>query len=258
MVVYKVRQGDVFGNFTVLQERKVQRGSSVKRFERQLLCQCVCGSKKWYRLSRIVTGETKSCGCLTNVTHGGHGTRLYNTWGHMRARCYNPHDKRYASYGGRGITVCDEWKNSFEAFRDWALSTGYNDSLTIDRIDVNGNYCPENCRWANELQQSNNRRSNRMIEYKGQVYTAAELARKVGISYMVMMARLQKGYSIEEAVSLEDKRNLRLVEYNGKTYTAAELAREVGVKYETLVKRLKTGKSVEDAIKRVDMRKPAR
>lgn len=257
MVVYKVNQGDVFGNFTVLQERSIQRGSGVKRFERQLLCRCVCGSEKWYRLSRIVTGETKSCGCMTNVKHGGRSTRLYNTWGHMRARCYNPHDKRYASYGGRGIIVCDAWKNSFEAFRDWALSTGYKDTLTIDRIDVNGNYCPENCRWVDVLTQNNNKRSNRMIEYKGKSYTAAELARTVGISYMVLMTRLKKGWGLEKALSLEDKRSPCLIRYKGKAYTVAELARETGVEYATLVKRLKHGKTVEEAVQNIDMRKHA-
>lgn len=135
-------------------------------------CLCDCGKHKLVSLTHLQDGHTKSCGCLqketsrvigkNNTKHGMHGTRIYNIWRGMKSRCYYNHNKCYNIYGGRGIIVCDEWldKNiGFINFFEWSVRNGYDDSLTIDRIDTNGNYEPSNCRWITMLEQQSNKRN---------------------------------------------------------------------------------------------------
>jgi hypothetical protein len=134
--------------------------------------------------------------------HGKRHTRLYTTYANIKTRCYNTKNIRYKHYGARGITMCDEWLNDFQAFYDWAMANGYQEELTIDRIDVNGNYEPSNCRWVNWRGQQNNRGNNHLIEFNGQVHTMAEWARISEIPYQTLARRINTyGWSVERALT---------------------------------------------------------
>lgn len=132
--------------------------------------------------------------------HGETKTRLFKIWSSMHERCERPKHKHYHSYGGRGITICPEWRE-FMPFANWARANVYSDNLTIDRIDNNGNYEPSNCRWVTVKEQQNNKRTNRIIFYKGERYTLTQLAEKVGIKKTTLKERLNMGWSIEDAVN---------------------------------------------------------
>lgn len=135
--------------------------------------------------------------------HGMSNTRLYHIWEGMKRRCKNPKAKNYKNYGGKGISICDEWDRSFEVFYEWAMANGYEDGLTLDRIDVNGNYEPSNCRWASWEEQENNRSNNKYIEYNGQTKTIAEWTRIFGKPRHIVYHRLKRGWSIEKALTTE-------------------------------------------------------
>ena len=133
--------------------------------------------------------------------HGGCGTRLYIVWQSMKQRCNDPNCKSFPNYGGRGISVCPEWKDSFPAFRDWSMSHGYSDELTIDRKNVNQGYSPENCRWATMKEQANNTRRNRRVLYNGISHTVTEWSESTGIAPSCLRARLDRGWNAEKALT---------------------------------------------------------
>lgn len=172
-------------------------------------CKCDCGNHTDVLGTSLKNQKTRSCGCLHNEscsangkknrTHGLKSTRLYGIWHGMRLRCYTTTNKDYERYGGRGIKVCDEWQ-SFEPFYQWAMANGYQDALTLDRIDNDGDYCPENCRWATQKEQQNNRRSNRLITHNGETHTIAEWNRIKGFGKWVIGNRLRDGWDIGSAV----------------------------------------------------------
>lgn len=136
------------------------------------------------------------------VTHNGSNDRLYGIWINMKHRCNNPNDPRYYDYGGRGITVCNEWLHSYENFKDWSMRNGYTERLSIDRINVNGNYEPSNCRWATNKEQQNNMRSNRLLTYLGETHTVSEWAEITGINKSTISKRIDRsGWSIERALT---------------------------------------------------------
>lgn len=154
--------GQRFGYLTVIDRAESVGSDRGLRWN----CQCDCGKQVIVPSARLRQGKTKSCGCMQKqiiaekmTKHGMRDTRLYRIWCGMKARCTNPHVKDFRNYGGRGVSVCSEWLEQFDQFADWALEHGYDDSLTIDRIDVNGNYEPANCRWVTKAEQNRNKRA---------------------------------------------------------------------------------------------------
>ena len=130
----------------------------------------------------------------------GSRTRLYVIWCHMIERCYNARSWAFANYGGRGVQVCEEWRNSFVAFREWAITNGYDNMLTLDRIDNDGNYEPSNCKWSTDKEQSNNRRTNRLLTYRGETKTMTQWAETIGMPVGTFKRRLYYGWSVEKAI----------------------------------------------------------
>lgn len=160
--------GKKFGRLTVIKRAEDKKGKTYWH------CRCECGKEKNVCASHLTSGKIVSCGCSSvdriselNKTHGMSNIRIYNIWTGIKNRCYNKNHITYKNYGGRGITVCQEWLDDFMNFYEWAMNNGYSDELSIDRIDVNGNYEPSNCRWATAKEQGNNRRTNIFIEVCG-------------------------------------------------------------------------------------------
>lgn len=187
-------------------------------------CKCECGNIVIVRGSAITSGNTKSCGCKTNEyisnankTHGETHTKIYRVWSNMKNRCYNKKTKRYEDYGGRGISVCTEWVNSYESFRDWAFANGYKEDLTIDRIDNNGNYCPQNCKWVTRYEQNINKRNNIEIAIDGETKCLSEWCFKFGINRSTVNTRVRMcGWTYEKALTTKINKKHRRKSYERK------------------------------------------
>ena len=198
--------GKRFGRLTVIEYAGVKNCSS------QWKCRCDCGKIKTVRGANLTSGVTRSCGCLcgeSHVTHDGSDTRLYRIWYGIIRRTEDSNRKEYANYGGRGIKMCPEWRSDFAVFREWATLNGYNDSLSIDRIDPDGNYCPENCRWATKSVQERNKRTTPLLVVNGVARTAAEWSEISGISADRIRKRKRNGWSDKNAVFTPIDPNLK-------------------------------------------------
>lgn len=195
--------GCKFGDLTVI--RQVE---SRKR-QRFWLCACSCGKTTIVGTGNLTSGKTKSCGHRKSPKkHGKAGTRIYGIYQNMKQRCGNPNNTNYKSYGGRGIKVCRDWQESFESFFEWALSNGYDKNLELDRINVNGDYSPDNCRWITHLEQCQNRRTNVKITINGVTKTLSEWAQETGIPYKTILSRHfhgKKGVKLIEPVKKKRK-----------------------------------------------------
>lgn len=188
--------GQRFGRLTVIGID--DRGTRKTYF----YCKCDCGNVKSIRSDSLLAGAIQSCGCLkaeqdrinleANHKHKMSHTRPYEIWQGMKGRCYNLHDARYDRYGGRGIKVCEEWRENFSAFYEWALANGYSDDLTIDRIDNDKDYTPENCRWADAKTQSRNRESNIKITIGNATKTLTEWCEMFELDYKTIIARYHR------------------------------------------------------------------
>jgi len=181
-------------------------------------CKCTCGGEAVASSHSLICGNTKSCGCLQKekaskhlisitATHGlsrdksGNKTRLFRIWTGMKTRCYNQNDHAYMRYGGRGITICEEWLD-FKTFHDWAMNNGYLDALTIERKELSGNYEPSNCIWDTMKTQANNRRNSHYITYMGITKTMKQWADELGMPYQNLFSRIKLGWSTDEALSI--------------------------------------------------------
>lgn len=203
----KVLTGKIYGRLVV-----VERNYNMNKGGVWWTCQCSCGNIKSVKGSNLINGGTKSCGCYKSecssarikailTTHGGTGTRLHKIWECMKSRCSYSKGDAYKNYGGRGITVCDEWKNDFVKFYDWALVNGYKDDLTLDRINVNGNYEPSNCRWVTRKEQNRNTRKTIYLTFNNETKCLKDWSEFYGLPYHVLKYRYHKGWSIEKALA---------------------------------------------------------
>lgn len=199
--------GQRFGRLVAIRPNGKQ-GNNIK-----WLCRCDCGNEITTNVSSLTRGKTKSCGCLRKeitskqfTKHGGRLDHLYAIYCSMKKRCKNPNDNHYEFYGGKGVKVCDEWQSNYASFKEWALQNGYSPKLSIDRIDVNGNYEPSNCRWVTMKEQANNKTNNKFIEYQGETHTIAEWARIKGLSYFSLYQRIMvHKWDIERAMTQKQR-----------------------------------------------------
>lgn len=270
--------GDKINLLTILETYSKNIGTQNVTYAR---CKCDCGNEVITKLTSIASENTKSCGCLRdekarqrcieqNTTHGASNdheyARLYRIYLAMRRRCYSKNSKCYPNYGKRGITVCQEWLDNYLTFKNWSLSNGYDDTKSIDRIDVNGNYCPENCQWASNIVQANNKRSNVYVEAWGERKTLAEWTRdhRCNASNSGMIKyRITAGWKPENAIStpkLDHTRcygeagrnaNLGLIKAFGENKTISQWLRDDRCKLNhahTFYNRLAAGWHPEDII----------
>lgn len=198
----KVNPGDQFGRLTAVE--RVQSKSGHQRW----LFACECGKRIEVFVSNTKTGNTQSCGCLNRerireckTKHGFTHTRLYQALNDMIQRCYNPRNTHYKDYGGRGISVCEEWRNNRATFFSWALKHGYQDNLQIDRIDTNGNYTPNNCRFVTCQENQNNKRNNHKLELDGVTHSVLEWASLTEIKMNTLWTRINRQWSVRDALT---------------------------------------------------------
>lgn len=198
--------GQRFGRLIAIEQaNKGEKGRSIWK------CVCDCGREKNVSISDLRRGNTTSCGCYRKETassrnkeikkkHGETHTRLYSIWRGMKKRCTVDTYDSFHRYGGRGIKICSEWLENFSEFSKWAKENGYKDNLTLDRIDVNGNYCPENCRWVSMKEQSRNRRTNHNLTFCGNTHTISEWSEITGIGKRTILERLHRGWTVDKAL----------------------------------------------------------
>lgn len=194
--------GKKYGRLIVLNKEPSQKTRST-----MWKCQCECGNIVVVRADSLKRKLTQSCGCLCKekiTKHNMCKTKLYIAWDAMKQRCYNKNNKRYKHYGGRGIKICDEWldkENGFINFYNWSMQNEYADNLTIDRIDVNGNYEPDNCRWITNKEQQSNKTNNHFITYNNETHTITEWGKIYNINEGTICSRLQNGWNVERALT---------------------------------------------------------
>lgn len=203
---YQDLTGKTFGELTVIQKH----GKDIKG-NVLWICECSCKRRIIVRSRDLNSQNTKSCGCLKGINHGLSRTRIYKIYNGMKCRCYKCYSTEFNNYHSKGIKVCDEWlgKNGFINFYNWAITNGYNDNLTIDRIDNNGNYEPTNCRWITIQEQQNNKSTNRLITYNQETHNISQWVNITGIPRATIVKRLNNGWKPELALTKEVNKKFR-------------------------------------------------
>lgn len=214
----KLKIGDKVGRLTVVDIEKIVKGNETRMF---CICQCDCGNIKKIRMDSLTAknGKTQSCGCYAKEmssrrksTHKMTDTITYQSWFSMRSRCFNPNNPSYSHYGAIGISVCERWRNSFVNFLT-DMGERPSKDYSIDRIDVNGDYEPNNCRWATQIQQQNNKKNNNNITYNGETHTITDWARILGVKASIIYTRKRRGKSPQECLSTKDNRKYHFKEF---------------------------------------------
>lgn len=246
--------GQRFGQLEVISQAGVAKDRHIL-----WLCRCDCGNEIICGGNVLKSGNTRSCGCFQKEgarqrqrTHGLSGTKLYNIYYSMLARCYNSKNTAFVYYGKRGIKVCKEWKENLLHFVSWSSNNGYKEHLTLDRIDNDGDYTPENCRWITMKEQSKNKRK-KLIDFNNEKHSLKEWSVLLNIPYATLHRRLKHKWPIEKAfttpVPVKEKQRIDKITFNGETKTQAEWCRELNIPRYTLSKRItQQGWSVEKAM----------
>lgn len=242
----------MFGRLKVLEELPERKNGHIV-----CLCKCICGNTKKVILNDLKSGRTLSCGCLQKEQARKakkkydfsdiRQKRLYGVWKDIKQRCFNTKNKNFTYYGGRGITMCEEWKNDFFCFYKWAINNGYEKGLSIDRKDNNGNYNPENCRWVTALQQSNNRRTCLYFTMNGETKTLSEWCREYGVSTSIVRHRMKYGMDFDKALKASPMRNIAIT-INNETKTIVEWSEFYGIRKRLVWERIRAGWNILDAL----------
>lgn len=246
--------GEKFGRWVVTDDNEVNK---------QLFCKCECGNERWVDKRNLQKNLSKSCGCLQRQsaskslkTHGDSYSRLYRIFANMKTRCTNPNTSSWENYGGRGITLCDEWMK-FETFKQWATTNGYSDDLSIDRIDNDKGYYPENCRWATRVEQNSNTRNNIFIYHNGEKLTLKQFSETTDVDYKTMQMRYKSGVrgnmELSKPVDPDYKCNKFL--FKGEWTTFTELSLKYDIHRATLYSRYERGLRDDEILHKRYMRK---
>lgn len=263
--MYEDLTGQKFGMLTVLNRTGDIEHTDGRRYV-AYECICECGRKKITKAYSLIYGRCSSCGHHTSkkkenaIKSNKTLKRLYVIFNGMKQRCYNKNNQNYDDYGGRGISVCQEWLDNFWKFKEWAVNNGYEENLTLDRINVNGNYEPSNCRWITNSEQQNNKMNTVYIDFYGRNITLKELSEQTGIKRNTLYSRYSKGITNEnillrqkrekEIIPKKTRKSGILVTVGDKTLSICQWSKETGINHTTLYNRYLSGKTGYEFIKK--------
>lgn len=233
--------GQTFGRWAVLEFHSNAKGRGTR-----WLCRCECGTERPIYANNLKRGRSRGCRSCSKTTHGKSGTKAYDVWIGIKARCSNPSALDYNRYGGRGIRVCERWE-SFESFLEDMGERPF-PAATVERINNDGPYSPENCRWATRKDQGQNKHNNVILTHDKKTLCMSAWADEMGLSQKTLHDRLKSGWPVGRALTTPVRALKHMLTFGGRTLCLTEWAKETGVSCNTLKGRLETGWSVERAL----------